>query len=66
MWYLYSKWTIEISAYVFPDNNPSISVLEKNGFVKTSEINEYHPLSHTWKNSLIDILKNKNNELYKI
>ncbi len=22
-------------------------LLEKNGFVKTSEINKYHPLSHT-------------------
>ncbi|MGZ5472077.1 MAG: GNAT family N-acetyltransferase [Nitrososphaeraceae archaeon] len=31
----------EILAYVFPDNNPSIRVLEKNGFVKTSEVNEF-------------------------
>src|ERR687898_2269098 len=35
----------EISAYVFPDNNSSIRVLEKNGFGKTGEVNEYHPLS---------------------
>jgi RimJ/RimL family protein N-acetyltransferase len=53
----------EISAYVFTDNNPSIRVLEKNGFVKTSEVNEYHPLSHRCRNSLIYILKNKNNKL---
>jgi [ribosomal protein S5]-alanine N-acetyltransferase len=54
----------EISAYVFPDNNPSIRVLEKNRFVKTGEVNEYHPLSHRGRNSLIYILKNKNNKLY--
>jgi [ribosomal protein S5]-alanine N-acetyltransferase len=53
----------EISAYVFTDNNPSIRVLEKNRFVKTSEVNEYHPLSHRYRNSLIYILKNKNNKL---
>ncbi len=34
----------EISAYVFPENKPSIRVLEKNGFVKTREVNEYHPI----------------------
>jgi len=50
----------------FPYNNPFIRVLEKNGFVKTSDINEYRPLSHRCRNSLIYILKNKNNELYKI
>jgi RimJ/RimL family protein N-acetyltransferase len=53
----------EISAYVFTDNNPSIRVLEKNRFVKTSEVNEYHPLSHRYRNSLIYKLKNKNNKL---
>ena len=47
----------EISAYVFPDNNPSIRVLEKNGFVKTNEVNEYHPLSNIYRNSLIYIVK---------
>ena len=47
----------EVSAYVFPDNNPSIRVLEKNGFVKTSEVNEYHPLSYRFRNSLIYIRK---------
>ena len=36
----------EISAYVFPDNNSSIRVLEKNGFEKTKEINVYHPISN--------------------
>ena len=49
----------EISAYVFPDNNSSIKVLEKNGFEKTSEVNEYHPLSNRYRNSLIYIIKNK-------
>ena len=53
----------EISAYVFFDNNPSIRVLEKNGFVKTSEVNEYHPLSNRYRNSLIYILNNKNIKL---
>jgi RimJ/RimL family protein N-acetyltransferase len=48
----------EISAYVFPDNNPSIRVLEKNWFVKTGEVNEYHPLSNRCRNSLIYITKN--------
>ncbi len=66
MWYIYSKLTNKISAYVFPANNTSITVLEKNGLVKTSDVNEYHPLSHRWRNSLIDILKNKNSELFKI
>ena len=47
----------EISAYVFPDNNPSIRVLENNGFVKTREVNEYHPLSYRFRNSLIYIRK---------
>ena len=54
----------EISAYVFPNNNPSIRVLEKNEFVKTSEVNEYHPLSYRFRNSLIYIRKNKNNKLH--
>ena len=50
----------EISAYVFPDNNSSIRVLEKNGFEKTKEIvNEYHPISKRYKNSLVYIIKNK-------
>jgi RimJ/RimL family protein N-acetyltransferase len=49
----------EISAYVFPDNNSSIKVLEKNGFEKTKEVNEYHPISKRYKNSLIYIIKNK-------
>jgi RimJ/RimL family protein N-acetyltransferase len=56
----------EISAYVFPDNNPSIRVLEKNGFVKTKEIKEYHPLSNRYRNSLIYTIINKNNKFQKI
>src|ERR671912_1520617 len=54
----------EISAYVFPDNKPSIRSLEKNGFIKTSEVNEYHPLSNRCRNSLIYIIKNKNNKFH--
>jgi RimJ/RimL family protein N-acetyltransferase len=54
----------EISAYVFPDNNPSIRVLEKHGFVKTGKVNEYHPLSNTYRNSLIYIIKNMNNKFH--
>ena len=50
----------EISAYVFPGNNPSIRVLEKNRFGKTGEVNEYHPLSQRCRNSLIYTIKNKN------
>jgi [ribosomal protein S5]-alanine N-acetyltransferase len=50
----------EILAYVFPDNNSSIRVLKKNGFEKTKEIvNEYHPISKRYKNSLVYIIKNK-------
>jgi RimJ/RimL family protein N-acetyltransferase len=48
----------EISAYVFPENNPSIRILEKNGFVKMYEVNEYHPLSNRYRKSLIYTLKN--------
>lgn len=49
----------EISAYVFPDNNSSIRVLEKNGFEKTKKVNEYHPISKNYRNSLVYIIKNK-------
>ncbi|HSF49265.1 MAG TPA: GNAT family protein, partial [Nitrososphaeraceae archaeon] len=49
----------EILAYVFPDNNSSIRVLEKNGFEKTKEVNEYHPISKRYKDSLVYIIKNK-------
>src|SRR5215212_6667809 len=54
----------EISSYVFPGNNPSIRVLEKNVFVKTNEVNEYHPLSNRYRKSLIYTLKNKNNKFH--
>ncbi len=47
----------EISAYVFPENKTSIRVLEKNGFVKTKEVNEYHPISNSYRNSLVYIIK---------
>ncbi len=54
----------EISAYVFPENKTSIRVLEKNGFVKTKEVNEYHPISNRYRNSLVYIIKNKNNKFH--
>jgi [ribosomal protein S5]-alanine N-acetyltransferase len=54
----------EISAYVFPNNNPSIRVLEKNRFVKAKEVNEYHHTSNSYINSLIYITKNKNNKIH--
>jgi RimJ/RimL family protein N-acetyltransferase len=55
----------EISAYVFPDNNPSIRVLEKNGFVKiTAEVKEYNHISNSYRNSLIYIIKNKSNKFH--
>lgn len=54
----------EIPAYVFPENNSSIRVLEKNGFLKTNEVNENHSLSNQYRKSLIYTLKNKNNLLY--
>ena len=50
---------IAISAYVFPENKPSIRVLEKNKFVKTEVIKEYHPLSNSYRNSLVYTIKNK-------
>lgn len=49
----------EISAYVFPDNHPSIKVLEKNGFEKTGEVNEYHHISSKYRISLIYTIKTK-------
>ena len=45
------------------NNKSSSRVLEKNGFVKTSEVKECHPLSNTYRNSLIYILINKNIKL---
>ncbi|HEX2408229.1 MAG TPA: GNAT family protein [Nitrososphaeraceae archaeon] len=48
---------VEISAYVFPENKTSIRVLEKNNFVQTEEVNEYHPISNRYRNSLIYIIK---------
>lgn len=50
----------EVSAYVFPNNNPSIRALKKNEFVKMYEVNEYHSLSNRYRKSLIYTLKNKN------
>ena len=51
----------KISAFVFPNNNSSIRVLEKNGFVKTTtQVKEYHSMSNSYRTSLIYIIKNKN------
>jgi hypothetical protein len=32
--------------------------LEKNKFVKIEEINEYHPLSNSYRNSFVYIIRN--------
>lgn len=59
--YVFDELKIEeISAYVFPDNYPSIRVLEKNGFIETRKVNEYHQLSNRYRNSLIYTIKNQN------
>ena len=42
----------EIIAYVFPENNASIRVLEKNGMKKKGEIKEYHKISKRYRRSL--------------
>jgi [ribosomal protein S5]-alanine N-acetyltransferase len=51
--YGFSKLELEeISAYVFPENEASIRVLEKNGMNKKEEVNEYHPMSGKYRSSL--------------
>jgi [ribosomal protein S5]-alanine N-acetyltransferase len=47
----------EISAYVFPENEASIRVLEKNGMNKKEEFNEYHPMSGKYRNSLKYVIR---------
>jgi RimJ/RimL family protein N-acetyltransferase len=47
----------EIDAYVFPENKPSIRVLEKNGMSRAEEINEYHPLTGIYRTSLRYVIK---------
>jgi len=42
----------EISAYVFPENEASIRVLEKNGMRSNGEVNEYHEMSKSYRKSL--------------
>jgi [ribosomal protein S5]-alanine N-acetyltransferase len=42
----------EIYAYVFPENKPSIKVLEKSGMNQIGEIVEYHPLTGMYRISL--------------
>ena len=41
----------EVIAYVFPENNASIRVLEKNGMKKKGEANEYRELSKSYRTS---------------
>jgi [ribosomal protein S5]-alanine N-acetyltransferase len=42
----------EVMAFVFPENNASIRVLEKNGMRKKGDVNEYHAISRRYRNSL--------------
>jgi RimJ/RimL family protein N-acetyltransferase len=42
----------EVISYVFPENKPSIHVLEKSGMKKKGEVNEYHEISKRYRNSL--------------
>jgi RimJ/RimL family protein N-acetyltransferase len=47
----------ELSAYVFPENKASIRVLDKNGMKKKGEVNEYHKISKSYRNSLKYVLR---------
>jgi RimJ/RimL family protein N-acetyltransferase len=48
----------KISAFVYPDNKGSIRVLEKNGFKIAGQVNEFHRISGSYRNSLIFIIQN--------
>jgi [ribosomal protein S5]-alanine N-acetyltransferase len=50
----------EIYAYVFSENKPSISVLEKNGMIKIGEVNEYHSLTGMYRTSLKYMINERN------
>lgn len=47
----------EVMAFVFPENNASIRVLEKNGMRKKGDVNEYHAISMRYRTSLQYIIK---------
>lgn len=48
----------KICAFVYPDNKGSIRVLEKNGFKIAGQVNEFHRISGSYRNSLIYIIQN--------
>jgi RimJ/RimL family protein N-acetyltransferase len=48
----------KICAFVYPDNKGSIRVLEKNGFKIAGQVNEFHRISGSYRNSLIFIIQN--------
>jgi [ribosomal protein S5]-alanine N-acetyltransferase len=47
----------KICAFVYPDNKGSIRVLEKSGFKMGGQVNEFHRISGTYRNSLIYIIQ---------
>ncbi len=47
----------KICAFVYPDNKGSIRVLVKNGFKIAGEVNEFHRISGSYRNSLIYIIQ---------
>jgi [ribosomal protein S5]-alanine N-acetyltransferase len=57
--YAFSAIGLEkICAFVYPDNKGSIRVLEKSGFKIGGQVNEYHKISGTYRNSLIYVIQN--------
>ena len=55
--YVFDELKLEKFQLMCFPNNPSIRVLEKNGFINTGEVNEYHTLSNRCRNSLIYTIK---------
>jgi RimJ/RimL family protein N-acetyltransferase len=53
----------EVMAFVFPENNASIRVLEKNGMKKKRGVNEYHELSKRYRTSLQYIIMKSDLEI---
>jgi [ribosomal protein S5]-alanine N-acetyltransferase len=57
--YAFSAIELEkICAFVYPDNKSSIRVLEKSGFKIGGQVNEYHKITGTYRNSLIYVIQN--------
>jgi RimJ/RimL family protein N-acetyltransferase len=52
----------EVSAYAFPENKASIRILEKNGMKKKGEVNEYHKMSGSYRNSLKYVIQKSDKE----